>query len=47
MEIPTGDETADNIVAFWNPADTPQPGQELLFSYRPNPAMTSFTPVHH
>jgi periplasmic glucans biosynthesis protein len=34
VEIPTVDETADNIVAFWNPADTPQPGQELLFSYR-------------
>jgi periplasmic glucans biosynthesis protein len=34
VEIPTLDETADNIVAFWNPADTPQPGQELLFGYR-------------
>jgi periplasmic glucans biosynthesis protein len=34
VEIPTVDETADNIVAFWNPVDTPQPGQELLFSYR-------------
>ena len=34
MEIPTVDETFDNIVAFWNPTDTPQPGQELLFSYR-------------
>jgi glucans biosynthesis protein len=34
VEISTVDETADNIVAFWNPADTPQPGQELLFSYR-------------
>jgi glucans biosynthesis protein len=34
VEIPTVDETADNIVAFWNPADTPRPGQELLFSYR-------------
>lgn len=34
VEIPTIDETADNIVAFWNPVDTPQPGQELLFSYR-------------
>jgi glucans biosynthesis protein len=28
------DETYDNIVAFWNPAEKPQPGQELLFSYR-------------
>src|SRR5438093_2461876 len=34
VELPTVDETADNIVAFWNPADKPQPGQELLFSYR-------------
>jgi glucans biosynthesis protein len=28
------DETYDNIVAFWNPAEIPPPGQELLFSYR-------------
>jgi periplasmic glucans biosynthesis protein len=34
VEIPTVDETFDNIVTFWNPADKPQPGQELLFSYR-------------
>ena len=34
VELPTVDETADNIVAFWNPADKPQPGQELLFGYR-------------
>jgi glucans biosynthesis protein len=34
VEIPTPDETFDNIVAFWNPADKVQPGQELLFSYR-------------
>jgi periplasmic glucans biosynthesis protein len=34
VEIPTFDETADNIVAFWNPTDQPQPGQELLFGYR-------------
>lgn len=33
IEIPTLDETSDNIVAFWNPAAKPQPGQELLFSY--------------
>jgi glucans biosynthesis protein len=33
-EIPTVDETFDNIVAFWNPAAKPQPGQELLFGYR-------------
>jgi periplasmic glucans biosynthesis protein len=34
VEIPTLDETFDNIVAFWNPADPPRPGQELLFGYR-------------
>jgi glucans biosynthesis protein len=34
VEIPTIDETFDNIVAFWNPAEKPRAGQELLFSYR-------------
>jgi len=34
VEIPTVDETFDNIVAFWNPFDRPKPGQELLFGYR-------------
>ena len=34
VEIPTADETFDNIVAFWNPEQQPQPGQELLFGYR-------------
>ena len=34
VELPAPDETFDNIVAFWNPADKPQPGQELLFGYR-------------
>jgi glucans biosynthesis protein len=34
VEIPTLDETADNIVAFWHPAEVPRPSQELLFSYR-------------
>jgi periplasmic glucans biosynthesis protein len=34
VEIPTADETADNIVAFWSPVDKPQPGQELLVTYR-------------
>lgn len=33
VEIPTLDETFDNIVAFWNPAEPIQPGQEYLFSY--------------
>jgi glucans biosynthesis protein len=34
VELPTVDETFDNIVAFWNPAEPPRPGQELLFGYR-------------
>jgi glucans biosynthesis protein len=33
-EIPTIDETFDNIVAFWNPAEPARPGQEMLFGYR-------------
>lgn len=34
VELPAADETLDNIVAFWNPAEKPQPGRELLFGYR-------------
>jgi periplasmic glucans biosynthesis protein len=34
VEIPSVDETSDNIVAFWNPAQTIERGEELLFSYR-------------
>ena len=34
FEIPTADETSDNIVVFWNPAEKAKPGQEMLFSYR-------------
>jgi glucans biosynthesis protein len=34
VEIPTIVETDDNIVAFWNPAEKPQKGQELLFGYK-------------
>ncbi len=34
FEIPTSDETFDNIVAFWNPAEKTKAGQEMLFSYR-------------
>jgi periplasmic glucans biosynthesis protein len=34
VEIPTADETFDNIVAFWNPAQGFVPGQEQRFSYR-------------
>jgi glucans biosynthesis protein len=34
VEIPTPDETNDNIVAYWNPKDAVKAGQELLFGYR-------------
>ena len=34
VEIPTVDESFDNIVAFWNPREKPQAGQELLYGYR-------------
>ncbi len=34
VEIPSADETSDNIVALWNPQSPPRPGDELLFGYR-------------
>lgn len=34
LELPTVDETFDNIVAFWVPDTPTAAGQELLFSYR-------------
>jgi glucans biosynthesis protein len=34
VELPTDDETNDNVVAFWNPAEKPQAGQELLYAYK-------------
>lgn len=34
VEIPTADETFDNIVAFWNPAPAPRPGEERRLRYR-------------
>ncbi|AXK57572.1 MULTISPECIES: glucan biosynthesis protein G [Pseudomonas] len=34
VEIPTADETNDNIVAFWSPEKQPEPGQPLDFAYR-------------
>lgn len=34
VEIPTIDETFDNIVAFWNPAGAVEPGTALRFAYR-------------
>jgi glucans biosynthesis protein len=34
VEIPTPDETNDNVVAFWTPEKLPDPGQPLELSYR-------------
>ncbi len=34
MEIPTANELSDNIVALWEPANTPKPGDRIEFSYR-------------
>lgn len=34
VEIPTPDETHDNIVAYWQPNRTFEPGQEVTLSYR-------------
>lgn len=34
VEIPTVDETFDNVVAFWNPEHKTRPGEEMLFAYR-------------
>jgi periplasmic glucans biosynthesis protein len=33
VEIPTGDERNDNVVAYWVPDRTIQPGEPLTFSY--------------
>ncbi|GAB5375832.1 MAG: glucan biosynthesis protein D [Acuticoccus sp.] len=33
VEIPTEDETFDNVVAYWMPADLPGPGEERAFDY--------------
>jgi glucans biosynthesis protein len=34
IELPTPDETNDNIVAFWQPEFLPPPGEPLVFEYR-------------
>ena len=51
VEIPTSDETMDNIVAFWSPADKTEPGREYLYGYRvywcrDNPFKTGLAEVH-
>lgn len=34
VELTAPNETFDNIVAYWNPATPPRPGDELLYGYR-------------
>src|SRR5690606_26832548 len=34
VQIPTPDETHDNIVAYWVPRDAPTPGRPMDFEYR-------------
>jgi periplasmic glucans biosynthesis protein len=34
VEIPTGNETHDNIVAYWRPKQPYEAGQEITFAYR-------------
>ena len=34
VEIPTGDEVHDNIVAYWTPKKPVKAGDKLVFSYR-------------
>jgi len=34
VELPTADETNDNIVAFWTPARLPAPGEAIVFEYK-------------
>ena len=34
VEIPTPDETHDNVVAYWEPSRPYEPGQEVTVSYR-------------
>ena len=34
VELPTTDETNDNVVASWSPKESPEPGKPLTFGYR-------------
>ena len=34
FEIPSPDESFDNVICHWSPQQKPQAGQELLYSYR-------------
>jgi periplasmic glucans biosynthesis protein len=34
VELPTGDETHDNVVAYWQPKQPYEPGQDVTLTYR-------------
>lgn len=34
IEIPTGEEIHDNVVAYWKPASGPEPGNAFSYAYR-------------
>jgi periplasmic glucans biosynthesis protein len=34
LELPTGNETHDNVVAYWQPKQPYEPGQEITLAYR-------------
>lgn len=50
VEIPSGDEFADNIVAAWIPDEQPRPGEPQTYRYtltattRPDPSLPAKTP---
>jgi periplasmic glucans biosynthesis protein len=46
VEIPTPDETNDNIVAFWVPDEPFKAGQERSFDYQVRASGSELTPAH-
>lgn len=46
VEIPTPDETNDNIVAFWVPDEPFEAGQERSFEYQLRASGSELTPAH-
>ena len=44
LELPTPNETHDNVVAYWEPRQPYEPGQEIAFGYRLRTVSTS--PMH-
>lgn len=46
IEIPTRDETNDNIVAFWVPDEPIEAGQQRSFNYQLRASGSELTPAH-